>query len=420
MAGSIYSQTINLRFSSHVYTWDRFDSLNLNGDSPKTLHVTGYQNVLLNVSVKDWSVNTLFQAEEDIVNKTGDVFKYRFYNLYLKGSNLFNLVDVKLGRQYVFAGVGKGAIDGGYLKIKAGKNKEYQAAVYGGFPVLYSYEFKKYPKLKENYFVGGQLSYFGVRGLEVSASFTNRHHKPVSYTTTGLDSIYNTVKRTIDIDSPADQLAGIDINYLYVGKHFFYAKAYYDINLNKLYRGEFSARLQVTDQIRLSAGYTYREPQLSYNTLLWVFEHKPTQEIEGGLDYTFKNGIVVYARASGVLYQDDNSIRIQAGMYGPFYGLTAVRYMGYAGESDGVTGYYNRELVKNLLTVTSSVSFSRYRLGDYDTDKVNSLSGMLGLVYRPHPQFSVDAEGQFLINRIYKSDFRFLVGFNYWLFKKFN
>ena len=45
-------------------------------------------------------------------------------------------------------------------------------------------------------------------------------------------------------------------------------------------------------------------------------------------------------------------------------------------------------------------------------------SGQLGITYRPMPQFSVDIQGQFLINRIYKSDARILAGFSYWLFKK--
>jgi len=93
--------------------------------------------------------------------------------------------------------------------------------------------------------------------------------------------------------------------------------------------------------------------------------------------------------------------------------------MGYSGESDGVNGYYQREIVKQMLNATAAVSFSRYYLGEFETDKVNSFSGLVGLTYRPSPQISIDAQGQFLFNRIYKLDSRFLIGINYWLFKKF-
>jgi hypothetical protein len=93
--------------------------------------------------------------------------------------------------------------------------------------------------------------------------------------------------------------------------------------------------------------------------------------------------------------------------------------MGYSGESDGVSGYAQREIIKGMLSGSASLSYSRYKLGDYEVDKVNSFSGILGVTYRPVPQFSVDAQGQFLINRIYKTDSRFLIGFSYWLFKRF-
>ena len=114
-----------------------------------------------------------------------------------------------------------------------------------------------------------------------------------------------------------------------------------------------------------------------------------------------------------------NSLRLQAGISHPNYGLSYVKYTGYTGESDGATGYFYRELIKSKLSGTLSIGYSSYRLGEFTGDKVNAFSGMLGLTYRPMPQLSVDAQGQFINNRIYKTDARFLIGVNYWLFKKF-
>jgi hypothetical protein len=92
--------------------------------------------------------------------------------------------------------------------------------------------------------------------------------------------------------------------------------------------------------------------------------------------------------------------------------------MGYSGESDGVSAYFQRDIYKDKVSGSASVNYSNYKLGDYEVDKVNAFSGQLGFTFRPMPQFSVDVQGQFLINRIYKSDARCLVGFSYWLFKK--
>jgi hypothetical protein len=63
------------------------------------------------------------QTGEDFANEIGRGFEYTLYNAYLKGSNLFGFMDMKLGRQYVYAGVGKGPLDGLLLKFKAGKKK---------------------------------------------------------------------------------------------------------------------------------------------------------------------------------------------------------------------------------------------------------------------------------------------------------
>lgn len=420
------AQTVNLRFNNYFYGWQRIDSLS-NESSAKTTHLRGYQNYLLEFSSGQWSFNTLAQTEEDVIHKVGRGFAYRFYNAYIKGSNLFGVLDVKLGRQNIFAGTGRGTLDGLNLKVKAGKNKEYQFSLYGGALAPYNYEFGKYPEVKKNYHFGAMFSYYGVKDLMASLSYSNKKRTPESYTTFRADSLYNLVERTITFDGPAEQLAGLDVNYTYLVKHNFFAKAYFDIEQKKLYRAEANVRVQINKELRGFAEYVYREPHFSYNSIFGVFNYRKNQEISGGLDYTLKNGINIYGRAGVVLYEKDpaitsstknNSVKIQAGFTHPNYGLTVTRYMGYSGESDGVSAYFQKDIYKDKVSASASVNYSNYKLGDYEVDKVNALSGQLGVTFRPMPQFSVDIQGQFLINRIYKSDARCLVGFSYWLFRK--
>ncbi len=426
LTGSLYAQSVNFRFNNYFYGWQRIDSLS-NESSAKTTHLRGYQNYLLEFNSGQWSFNTLAQTEEDVIKKVGRGFAYRFYNFYVKGSNLFGVLDVKLGRQNIFAGTGRGTLDGLNLKVKAGKNKEYQFSVYGGALAPYTYEFKEYPEIKNNYHFGAMFSYYGVKDLMASVSYSNKKRTPEPYTTFRADSVYNLVERTITFDGPAEQLAGIDLNYTYMLKHNFYAKAYFDIKQKKLYRAEANVRVQLNKELRGFVEYLYREPHYSYNSIFWVFNYTKNQEISGGLDYTLKNGINIYGRAGIVLYEKNenstfdtktNSVKIQAGFTHPNYGLNFTRYMGYSGESDGVSAYFQKDVYKDKVSASASVNYSNYKLGDYLVDKVNALSGQLGITYRPMPQFSIDVQGQFLINRIYKSDARCLVGFSYWLFKK--
>jgi hypothetical protein len=429
-AGILNSQTLNLRFSTYFYSWQRLDSIN-DPSSNKTTHIQGYQDLFLDVNKDKWSFNTMIQTDEDVLNRIDKGFHYRFYNIYVKGTNLFNHLDLKLGRQYVFAGVGKGPVDGLYLKIKAGKNKEYQLSGFGGYATNTDYAFDKYYALKDNYSIGGQFSYYGVKDLVASASYSNMHHKPLPYNAFRIDSLLNTHEVLIDLDSPTEQFAGLDFDYSYQSKHYVYGKLYYDINQRMIYRGEINARVRVIENFNLSAGYLYRQPQISYNSIFWVFEHNQYQEIEGGADYTLKNGMNLFGKVSDVIYTGssdgkNNSLRLQLGFNNPSYGLSYVKYTGYTGESDGASGYIYREIVKSILSASASLNFSRYRLEEYTSiadgtpiDRVNSLSGMLGLTYRPMPQLSIDAQGQFIQNRIYKVDTRFLVGLTYWLFKNF-
>jgi hypothetical protein len=418
-AGVTESQTVNFRFGTHFYTWQKYDSLSTTGNNTFTTHMRGYQNYLLEMNKGKWSFNTLAQTEEDVVKKVDRGFAYRFYNLYIKGTNLFNVLDLKLGRQYVTAGAGRGTIDGAYLKLKFGKEKQFQIAGYGGYLTPWEYDFQNYPALKDNFSVGGQLLFYGVKDLSVGLSYNLKKRKPESYYAPRADSLFYGRNVLIDVDSRADQMAGLDLNYLDAKhNHNFFAKVYYDLNRNLLSRGEFNARFSISNQVKVSAGYSYREPQLSYNTIFWVFDVQKNQELETGLDYILKHNLNLFARVSDVFYNTGNSLKFQLGVSHPSFGLSLIKYTGYAGESDGVYGYFNHDVVKNLLAVTSSLNYSKYKISEYSSDRLNSFSGLLGLVYRPIPQLSFDLQGQFLTNRIYTFDTRVLFGFNYWLFKK--
>jgi len=414
----VNSQTISTRLSTYFYTWERFDSILPNGEYTSTKHLRGYQNFLFDISEGKWSFSTSIQTEEDVIEKSGKGFAYRFYNAYIKGSNLFDILDIKLGRQYVSAGAGRGTLDGINLKLKLGKEKEIHLTGYAGGLTPYTYDFDKYGVFFKNFAFGGQLSYFGVKDLKLSASYFNKHRKPQSYTTIRADSSFNLQREYIvDIDEFADQLGGLDFSY-WKPKYNFFGKIYYDFNLKKLYRAELNGSMNVMDNLKFSAGYTYRQPQISYNSIFWVFNYRQYNELELGADYLLNKSINIYARAANVFYTDENSLKFQIGFSHPNYGLSIVKYTGYAGESEGAYGYFNYELLKSKLALTSGLGFSNYRIKNYSDEKENSITGLLGFTYRPVNRVSIDIQGQLISNRIYKTDTRLLLGINYWLFSK--
>ncbi|MCX6160138.1 MAG: hypothetical protein NTV87_02210 [Ignavibacteriae bacterium] len=257
----LQAQTINFRFSTYFYSWQRLDSLvSISGTAPTyTTHLRGYQNLMFDVNYKKWTFTTFTQVDEDVTNRAGKGFNYRLYNMMIKGSNLFDALDLKLGRQYVSAGSGKGTIDGLYLKLKLGKNKEYQFIGYGGYLSPLSYEFEKYLQLKENFLAGGQFLYYGVKDLTLGLSYANKNRKNPDYYALRPDSLFNTRTVLIETDSKADQVAGIDANYRLMKKHNLYGRGYFDVNRKKFIRGEFNGNFELMKNLRLSAGYTYRD-----------------------------------------------------------------------------------------------------------------------------------------------------------------
>jgi hypothetical protein len=417
-----FPQSLNLRLNSSFYTWKRLDEVPAAGtNATYTTHLTGYQNLAFDFNFgKKWTLSTSVQTDEDIVEKTsGRGFSYRFYDAYLKGSNLFNVLDLKLGRQYVSGGSGRGTIDGAHFKLKLGDKKQYQFIGYGGYLTPLAYDFEGYnKKLVDNFLAGGQFLFYGVKDLSVGLSYANKRRSVDPYWTFRADEVspFNSKEVLIETESRADQYGGVDLTYRLMKKHNLYGRAYYNFNQTKFYKGEFNGIFALNDRLKLSVGYFYKEPQLSVNTIFWVFNYQKYQEVQTGLDYSTKflgTDINIYGRFSGVFYEKDNSLKIQLGLSGSSYGLGITKYTGYAGESEGAYAYFNHDVVKSMLTLTSSLNYSRYNLGNYSKDKVNVFGGTLGLT-------SNDAQGQLMTNEIYKTDTRFLIGFNYWLFSNFN
>jgi hypothetical protein len=413
------AQTINLSMSAYFYSWERTDSVAANSE---TSYLKGYQNLSLEVAKDKWSLNTSLLTQEDMVASTGDGFDYSFYNLYVKGSNLWKVLDMKIGRQYVYAGVGNGMVDGLYLKYKGGMNKQYQLSVFGGALTPGNYDFQSYSDFNNNFIFGSAFNYYGDQGLTASLSYFLQRKQYAPYTAPRINTSYITIDEEIVTDSKYKQLIGLNFSYTGKQKYTLFGKAYYDLYIDKFYQTELNFSYPYKN-FRISADYTYRTAQLTYNTTFWTMaQYWPLshyQEIEGSVDYYLKNGINLFATISDVIYIDDNGLKYQAGFKKADYGLYYVGYSGYSGVSNGFTGYVYHNFIPSALSANLTLNYSNYYIGNYSVTHENQFSCLLGLTYRPITTLSIDAQGQFITNEIYSIDSRFLVGLNYRLFSKF-
>ena len=141
--------------------------------------------------------------------------------------------------------------------------------------------------------------------------------------------------------------------------------------------------------------------------------HGNTQEIEAGGDYSFSNNLTLSGKFGYVKYKDENSQRATVGLSTKFGTLSYRKGMGYAGELDAVSAYSAYSFLNGFITPSIGVSYTSYKLSK-DAEKNNLMTVLAGCNVRPFRSLSFDLQGQFMNNKIYKNDYRFLFKLNYW------
>jgi len=103
----VFAQNINGRFSSSVYTFERYDSLNSSEN-----YVRAYEMLNLNLNYDKFSIRSFLNFETDLTKEQISDPRLRFYNLYLEARDLLNIATVKIGRQPIINNGGGGWFDG--------------------------------------------------------------------------------------------------------------------------------------------------------------------------------------------------------------------------------------------------------------------------------------------------------------------
>jgi len=410
-ASSVSAQTLNGRLVTSLYTWERHDTI---GTSTKYMRT--YQIVHLDVGKSNITLHTYLQGTTDLSNPLGNDPRIRVYNMYLDVKNIANVVDVKLGRQPVFARIGVSAIDG--LTIKAYPfGGDHNLYLYGGGLVPPDESGKLISNLKDNYLLGAQFVTIAIPNTRIGLQYLNRHIKPEAFTVIRRDTLAppNDVKTiTIDNASPANQYASIDVSYDYRSIFSVYGRFDFDINAVGVSRGEISGRYNVTGDLGVTAEYIHREPRIPYNSIFSVFEHSGTNEFDIGLDYAFSKLLSVYGRYGYLSFKDDNSQQITVGLNAGYGSLVYAHNFGYSGDLDGIYAQIMYPLLNRKVIATGGISYSSYKLSASQSERDNALTGLLGVTIRPINIVSFDVQGQLVTNKIYKSDYRLFVKVNYW------
>jgi hypothetical protein len=184
-------------------------------------------------------------------------------------------------------------------------------------------------------------------------------------------------------------------------------------------RAEFSARSEVSSGVVLNGSYTFRSPRLPWNSIFSAFDVKDNHEIEGGIYYRYKPSLRFYGNAAGILYSDDDeSLRFTLGAECNYGALSLVNRSGYAGSLNGVNASLYYPLQQGKILPSAQLSWASYKLDANANDRESLFSGAAGLLVRPWNVLTLDSQLQYLHNRYYSNDLRFLVRLQYWFFTK--
>ena len=402
---SLYPQNINGRFTSGIYTFERFDTLNSSSTYART-----YQMLYMTFGKDNVSLRTYLNLEGDIAQSISYDPRLRFYNLYLDVKRLWNTVYFKLGRQPLFNSAAGGVFDGLTLGLKYAGIDIY--GYYGGNVPAYQ-KFEVTNDFNNDYVAGGKLTVHSITNMRIALSYINKNFRIPSYTATRLDANLNPITVLIANNSRQYEYISADASYD-LPKTFRVDTRYeYDLNFSTTSKFEISGRYEEIENLGLSVYYNYRQPRIRYNSIFSVFDYGNTQEVEFGGDYLIAGKYKIIGKFGNVSYRDDNSQRVTLGISSPWGTISGRKTFGYAGELNSISLYTAQTILDGLLTPSFGFSYTRYRLEeDVSANEMTTL--LLGLNYRPIRTLSFDVQGQYMNNKIYENDYRLLAKLNFW------
>lgn len=402
------AQSLSGRFSTSIYSWERQLST-----SDSETHAKLFQTAQLTVGKlagNRLSLHLYGVFAQDLAVSAEEDPALRLYNSYLQWKDRTGILErVRVGRQRIYSGVAYGTIDG----IDAGvRVKDYFKI--GGFagalvPPANDVEVGKWD---DAHAFGLRLSTSKLAGTRVLVSFMQRNRTPVAYSAPG-----RYTGRILKFDDLEQRLVGLDVQRRFSERVDVYGRLDYDIEQERLRRGQLELRLTASDKLNFSGEFVHRAPLLAANSIFSVFEQNTMQDL--GLRASYRISPVWFLSGNfGVqVYEGDESLRFGLGLRGRYGSFGYNFRRGYAGQNNGAYASLTYPLTPKMGLVATT-GFSRYSLFSEDLETQTSLTGSLGLNYRPHKLLSLDVLGQGVRNRFDSHDVRLFIKANYWFHKR--
>jgi len=355
------------------------------GSDDTELHTRLYQTLRTDATFNQlggWQLHLAGRALTDLADSDlGDLKRFKAYRLSISKRNLFNMIDLEIGRQFLHPGVVLGSLDGLNLTLKPLNWLSWQ--LYGGVESHLLRAAKVYAFDEATVF-GSKLKFKNLFNSSASLVYLQKNYQSETQW----------------------QLAGINLSNNSLKNLLLLMQAHYDLVNSRFHRLYLSGRYQFNSKFLVNAYVKQQYPQIYNNSYFQIFEVKRYLLSGFSLIYQLNDRWALNGTMQGVQLDEGYGNRFIAMVSNRCGSLGLVYETGDLGNQLGALFDYRYQLMKNLL-LNLSVDYSRYRFEErYDYD--SQLANAIGLNYQFSDHWNVQLEYQWLQNADYKSDQRIL------------
>jgi hypothetical protein len=392
---------LNARLTASLHSWERQDT-----DSTSIAHNTIHQ--LVSLKIRDFGVEGLsfHTYGRGFVHTEGSNTRRRLalYSSYADWNGIANRLDLRLGRQRIFAGVARGTFDGARATVLLPQSVKVLA--YAGLAAPQDRSTK----------VGGweEAHMYGLRAsvrrwkTTLSLSFANETREAAGGDLTDPDGA------ELNLTRLARRQLGAEVRSTYLHGTDLYGRVDVDAVYWKPSRIQVRGRKKATNRLTFSGEFDYRRPLIDTNSFLSVFNAETNKEIEGTVFYFLQDGFSLSGAYSVVLFSGEETHKLRAGLSRGMSTISYYRRSGYGGDRDGIS-LGSRRAIFSKLSLRGSVNYSKYRLSDTQQDRNKTFTGVAALDYTNTGKWAASLEGHVLENLTYNYDFRVFAKITWWI-----
>lgn len=374
---------VNAKLRTRVYLWQ-------NGSDDEN-HTRWYQSLALNANRlghQNVSFHTYLRTAHDFQSDAGLNTPTRIYNAYLDWKRIGNVLDMRLGRQFVHFGVGSATMDG--LRLTLAQQRRFRLSLYYGAETPFSRPGTELSGLSEKQIMGAYLSSTAILKTRLGLSY---------------------VRKSRDNETRWEQ-AGLMLDRSFGSMWMVLAKINYNLDTQDIHEMLVRIRFTQSNDLTMSTDFGRRKPRFDVDSYFNIFEIEPYDWFRLSVSKHLGSWLKLNAMVRMTMLEDKQATRVQVSGDMGLFQVGLMNQSGYGGNNLGLFGGVQKEITDKMM-LAARLNFSRFTLEEIVGDVENAMFSYLMFGYRIHKDFKTQVSLQHLTNPQYERDLRAIVNIAY-------